>query len=93
MQHIATSTDLMRKSNDANFYAFQYNPNNPKSFNESRFSFGERDRLAETAGARRQGESIQEFERRRQEAIESAVQARVQVRHASCAHRAVRSDQ
>jgi hypothetical protein len=73
VSHIATSTDLLRKSNEANFYAFRYNPNNPKSFNETRFSFGERDRFAETAGPRRQGESIQEFERRRQEAIESGI--------------------
>ena len=73
VQFIASSTDLLRKSNEANFYAFRYNPNNPKSFNEARFSFGERDRFAETAGPRQQGESIQEFERRRQEAIESGI--------------------
>lgn len=64
---------LDKQISEADFYARTYNPNNPKTFDQSRFSFAERDRFSEIAGDRRRGETLQDFEKRRKEAIEIGI--------------------
>lgn len=39
--------ELNRKIAESNFFSNQFNPNNPKSFNQSRFSFGELEKLGD----------------------------------------------
>lgn len=69
----ANSIEMNKRIAEASFYANKFNPNNPKSFNDSRYSFAERDAFASTAGNRRNGESEEEYQRRRNEAAEEGV--------------------
>lgn len=65
--------DLNRQIDEAGYYANKFNPNDPKSYDRSRFSFAQIDRFAETAGNRRRGESDADYTKRRQEAVDSGI--------------------
>lgn len=70
----AGSIELNRKIAEASYYANTFNPNNPRSFNDSRYSFAERDVFASTAGERRKDESFEDYQKRRNEEAEKGVQ-------------------
>ena len=70
---LAKIYDFDKRIKESDFYAKQFNPNDPKTFNESRFSFAQTDRFSELAGNRKRGESFEDFEKRRKEAIDIGI--------------------
>lgn len=63
LNFLAQDRDLARQQAQAAFFAKEFNPNNPKTFNASRFSPAELSRFGEGV-SRGRGESAQDFQKR-----------------------------